>query len=59
MHTYAYRIIIIKLVHTLISADLKLRYLSLQYNDLLLHSEINIFRKYNLRKLVIKLSRYV
>ena len=48
----------IKQVHTLISAYLNLIDLSLQYNDLLLHSEINIFSKYNLRKLVIKLSRY-
>ena len=48
----------IKQVHTFISADLNLRKLSLQYNDLLLHSEINIFRKYNIRELVIKLSRY-
>ena len=51
--------VIIKQVHTLIIADLNLRDLSLQYNDLLLHSEINIFRKYNLRELVINLSRYV
>ena len=49
----------IKQVHILISADLNLIDLSLQYNDLLLHSEINIFRKYNLRELVIKLSRCV
>ena len=49
----------IKLVNTLISTDLNSRYLSLKHNDLLLHSEINIFRKYNLRELVIKLSRYV
>ena len=48
----------IKQVHTLISADLNLRDLSLQYNNLLLHSEINIFRKYNLRELVINISRY-
>ena len=48
----------IKQVYTLISADLNLKDLSLQYNDLLLHSEINIFRKYNLRELVINLSRY-
>ena len=34
----------IKQVHILISADLNLRDLYLQYNDLLLHSEINIFR---------------
>ena len=33
----------IKQVHTLISADLNLRDLSLQYNDLLLHSENTIF----------------
>ena len=33
----------IKQVHTLISADLNLRDLSLQYNNLLLHSENTIF----------------
>ena len=49
----------IKQVHTLISADLNIIELSLQYNDLLSNSEINIFRKYNLCELVIKLSRYV
>ena len=30
-------------IHTSISAELNLRYLSLQYNDVLLYSEINIY----------------
>ena len=42
----------IQKVDTLISDDLNLRDLSLQYNDVLLHSEINIFRKYNIRELL-------
>ena len=46
-------------LHTLISADLNILDLSLQYNDLLSNSEINIFRKYNLCELIIMLSRYV
>ena len=42
----------IQKVDTLISDDFNLRDLSLQYNDVLLHSEINIFRKYNIRELL-------
>ena len=42
----------IKKVNTLISADSNLVDVSLQYDDVLLHSEINIFRKLNLREFV-------